>query len=114
MELLFSYGTLQQKYVQVANFGRGLSGFKDFLSKYVIEEIKIIDELVIKKSGKNRHPILRYTGNMKDQVIGTVFKISRKELSQADNYETDQYQRISAELKSGRACWIYVATNESK
>ncbi|WKD48578.1 gamma-glutamylcyclotransferase family protein [Microbulbifer spongiae] len=113
MEFLFSYGTLQQRNVQMANFGRELSGFRDFLPKYVVEEINIIDEVVIRKSGKSVHPILRFTGNTEDRVLGTVFEITRKELSQADNYETDQYQRISAVLESGRTCWIYAAKNDN-
>lgn len=34
MELLFSYGTLQQKAVQLATFGRELSGTKEVLVGY--------------------------------------------------------------------------------
>lgn len=41
MPLLFSYGTLQQKQVQLANFGRELTGSKDILQGYVVGEIKI-------------------------------------------------------------------------
>jgi len=112
MELLFSYGTLQQKNVQLANFGRELSGNSDVLPMYVIGEIEITDERVLRESGKKYHPILRYTGNSEDEVSGTVFELSGDELGLADDYEVDDYKRISARLKSGRTCWIYAAASE--
>jgi gamma-glutamylcyclotransferase (GGCT)/AIG2-like uncharacterized protein YtfP len=111
MELLFSYGTLQQKNVQVVNFGRELDGLKDTLSKYIVSNIKITDERVIRESGKDVHLILRYTGNVGDEVTGTVFELSDNELTLADDYEVDDYKRVPAELKSGRICWIYAAEN---
>lgn len=112
MELLFSYGTLQQKNVQLANFGRELKGSSDSLPLYVVGEIEIRDERVLRESGKRYHPILEYTGNAKDEVSGTVFELSWKELLQADNYEVEDYKRIAARLKSGRTCWIYAAASD--
>lgn len=109
MTLLFSYGTLQQKNVQLANFARELVGTKDKLPQYIVGEIKIIDERVIRESGKEIHPILKYTGNIGDEVAGTVFELSEEELLKADDYEVDDYQRVSAVLTSGRKCWIYAA-----
>ena len=113
MELLFSYGTLQQSTVQLANFGRTLSGTKDALQKYKIDNVKITDVKVIKESGKDIHPILRYTDDPRDEVTGTVFEVTATELAQADNYEVDDYRRISAVLKSGKRCWIYAANDDS-
>ena len=113
MELLFSYGTLQQSKVQLANFGRTLSGTKDALQKYKIDNVKITDVKVIKESGKDIHPILRYTDDPRDEVTGTVFEVTATELAQADNYEVDDYRRISAVLKSGKRCWIYAANDDS-
>jgi gamma-glutamylcyclotransferase (GGCT)/AIG2-like uncharacterized protein YtfP len=113
MELLFSYGTLQQKNVQLAIFGRELDGKKDVLPGYILSELKITDERVLKESGKDIHLILHYTGNSKDEVIGTVFQITKEELLQADDYEVDEYVRVSAELKSGLNCWIYAAAGKS-
>ncbi len=113
MPLLFSYGTLQQKEVQLANFGRELSGSKDTLQGYVVGEIEITDERVLRESGKAIHPILRFTGNAHDEVAGTVFEITDSELAQADDYEVDDYVRISARLKSGKTAWIYAAANKS-
>lgn len=113
MPLLFSYGTLQQKEVQIANFGRELSGSKDTLQGYVVGEIEITDERVLRESGKAIHPILRFSGNVHDEVAGTVFEITDAELAQADDYEVDDYVRIEAKLKSGKTAWIYAAANKT-
>lgn len=109
MPLLFSYGTLQQTEVQLANFGRVLSGRQDSLLGYRVGEIKITDERVLRESGKAMHPILRFTGKMHDEVAGTVFEITDAELAQADDYEVSDYVRTKATLKSGIECWIYAA-----
>lgn len=113
MPLLFSYGTLQQKEVQVANFGRELSGSQDTLQGYTVGEIEITDERVLRESGKAIHPILRFTGNMQDEVHGTVFEITEAELAQADDYEVENYERVSAKLKTGKECWIYTAAKSA-
>jgi gamma-glutamylcyclotransferase (GGCT)/AIG2-like uncharacterized protein YtfP len=111
MELLFSYGTLQQKNVQIANFGRELNGTKDLLPRYVLGEILITDERVLRESGKSIHQILEFTNNINDEVPGSVFEVTVDELKQADDYEVDDYKRVSAQLKSGITCWIYAAAN---
>jgi hypothetical protein len=56
-ELLFSYGTLRQREVQEAIFGRA--------------------------------------------VEGTVFRVSTTDLAAADDYEVDDYRRITVPLRSG-------------
>lgn len=109
MELLFSYGTLQQDNVQLASFGRLLKGERDILPGYTISEIEIFDENVVKASGKKFHPILKETQKDNDEVLGTVFVITPEELAQADAYEVDAYTRILAKLKSGKNAWIYAA-----
>jgi len=114
MPLLFSYGTLQQKGVQVANFGRELSGISDTLQGYVVGEIEIRDERVLRESGKAKHPILQFTGNMKDEVHGTVFEVTESELAQADDYEVEDYKRISVRSKSGAQCWIYAESKSAE
>jgi len=113
MPLLFSYGTLQQPSVQIANFGRELSGHPDSLPGYVVGEVRITDERVLRESGKAFHPILRHTGNPEDEVAGTVFELTEAELAQADDYEVDDYARVEARLKSGVSCWIYAAADEA-
>lgn len=107
MELLFSYGTLQQKAVQLATFGRELSGTKEVLVGYQLGEIEITDAYVIKTSGKRFHPILRYTGNTQDQVQGAVFELTKQELEKADKYEVKDYQRVNATMQSGIKAWVY-------
>ena len=111
MQLLFSYGTLQQENVQQANFGRKLVGYKDSLPQYVVDQLRINDPRVLRESGKEFHPILQYTGNSSDQVTGTVFELTEAEIARADDYEVDDYRRVKAQLKSGRICWIYAAAN---
>lgn len=107
MEKLFSYGTLQIKNVQKETFGRLLVGKKDTLLGYVLSEVKIKDQDVIRKSGKDIHPILKYTGNQLDQVEGTIFEITQEELEQADSYEVEEYARTNGIFKSGLNAWIY-------
>ena len=107
-ENLFSYGTLQQKNVQLDTLGRLLEGKHDVLQEYCILELKIEHKSVIKLSGKEIHPILISTGNIKDEVEGTVFGINSSELLMADKYEVDDYSRVEAILKSGTKAWIYV------
>jgi gamma-glutamylcyclotransferase (GGCT)/AIG2-like uncharacterized protein YtfP len=107
MEKLFSYGTLQQKNVQVETFGRELEGEKDTLLGFYLSEIEIKDEAVIKASGTNIHPILKVSENPTDGVQGTVFGITKEELLKADEYEVAEYMRVSAKLKSGKTTWIY-------
>lgn len=113
MPKLFSYGTLQQKNVQLANFGRELNGHKDILQGYIIGEVEITDERVLRESGKAFHPILRLSGNNADEVPGTVFELTDAELAQADDYEVDAYVRVKATLKSGTECWIYASAEHA-
>lgn len=107
MEKLFSYGTLQLETVQLETFGRLLTGEEDILPGYTLDEIQIKDKTVIATSGTDRHPILKYTGDSADYVKGTVFEITADELQQSDEYEVAEYQRVSAQLKSGTTAWIY-------
>ena len=111
MEKLFSYGTLQMESVQKETFGRILAGLPDVLLGYVLSEVEITDQQVIEKSGMNRHPILRFTGNKADQVVGTVLEITAEELKQADDYEVEEYTRVKASFQSGESAWIYAAVS---
>lgn len=109
MEYLFSYGTLQLKSVQIANFGRELIGRPDQLLEYIVEQIEITDSQVIEESGQKYHPILKFTGSNVDEVEGTVFEVAQDDLIKADAYEVSDYKRVSANLKSGITCWVYVS-----
>jgi hypothetical protein len=106
--LLFSYGTLQDRAVQLANFGRELSGSSDSLAGYVTALIPIRDPAVISTSGKSYHRIAERSRNVADEVPGMVFKITPGELDAADRYEVSEYTRVQVTLKSGLQAWAYV------
>ena len=108
LEPLFSYGTLQLREVQRANYGHELSGVPDALAGYRLEALMIGDPDVVSISGKAVHTIARYTGDPADRVEGTVFELSDAELGATDDYEVEPYRRIEVTLESGRAAWAYV------
>ena len=109
MPALFSYGTLQQRKVQLANYGRELDGSCDTLTGYRLEEISIDDPHVVQLSGKSVHTIARRTGDPNDRVTGTLFDLTDAELDATDAYEVSAYSRIEVTLESGRSAWVYAA-----
>ena len=109
MIALFSYGTLRQPEVQLANYGRRLDGEPDLLIGYRLEPLLIDDPHVVEMSGKAVHTIARATGNPADRISGMVFELSEAELRSTDAYETKAYSRIAARLESGRTAFVYVA-----
>jgi gamma-glutamylcyclotransferase (GGCT)/AIG2-like uncharacterized protein YtfP len=106
--LLFSYGTLQDKKVQIAQFGRELRGQADSIPGYRQSLLEITDPDVLAKSGKTHHPIVEPSPDPADEVSGTVFEITAQELAAADEYEVSDYQRVSVKLKSGAQAWVYI------
>lgn len=106
---LFSYGTLQDKAVQLANFGRELSGSKDAMLGYEQNWVEITDPEVLAASGKTHHPILRPGTADSAPIAGTVFQITPEELAAADRYEVADYQRVSVTLASGIQARVYVS-----
>lgn len=109
MDQLFSYGTLQYERVQQELFGRVLEGESDVLCGYVVADLKIQDEEVIRKSGTDIHPILQSTGKVSDEVKGTIYQVTETELEQADKYEIKDYRRVEVKFKSGAVAWVYAA-----
>lgn len=109
MEKLFSYGTLQYRQVQLDTFGRLLEGIPATLSGYIIGEVEITDEAVLKSSDQRFHPALIKTGKQSDTVNGTIYLITEQELAQADAYEVDDYQRIEETFQCSNQAWLYVA-----
>lgn len=105
---LFSYGTLQLEKVQLASFGRKLEGKKDILKGFKLEKLQITDEAVLSVSNEEFHPIAIETKLLADQIEGTLYKISQKELEQADHYEVSDYKRVEATFESGTKGWIYI------
>jgi len=107
---LFSYGTLRQRGVQLANFGRELDGTPDTLPGYRLDRLTITTAGVIGVSGSAEHPIAVATGHDDDEIVGTVMTLTEVELSAADRYEVADYTRIEVLLRSGAKAWAYVAS----
>ena len=105
---LFSYGTLQQRDVQLANYGRRLSGSPDTLRGYRLETVAIDDPEIVRLSGKPVHWIACHSGNPADCIAGTRFEISAAELAATDAYETGAYARVEVLLDSGFRAWCYI------
>lgn len=106
--LLFSYGTLQDRAVQLATFGRELRGRPDALVGFTQTMVEITDPEVLATSGKTQHPIVKPTALREDTVPGTVFEITQAELLAADDYEVDDYTRVEVILQSGAEAWVYI------
>jgi gamma-glutamylcyclotransferase (GGCT)/AIG2-like uncharacterized protein YtfP len=99
MPLLFSYGSLQRAEVQLATFGRTLSGEPDDLLGF---------ELV--PAGVSGSPHANVVlANEAQRVRGMAFDVTEAELAAADEYERrDGYARVTAALSSGRTTWVYI------
>ena len=107
--LLFSYGTLQKKDVQMANFGRELTGREDALPGYARQMMAVVDPKVAALTGEWEHAYVEPSSHREDAVPGTVFDITEEELAAADIYEQAAgYSRISVRLRSGDQAWVYV------
>lgn len=111
-ERLFAYGTLQQEGVQVATFGRALTGTTDVMAGYALVPLEIDDPAVVARSGKAVHTMARPTGHAADVIAGTVFSVSYDELQQADAYEVPAVKRVLVRLTSGTRAWVYVSAND--
>lgn len=107
MPALFSYGTLQQREVQLANYGRELEGSADVLVGYRLAPLTIRDGRVRALSGKAVHWIARASGDPADRVTGMLFELSDAELAASDAYEVADYSRVKATLESGSWAWVY-------
>jgi len=107
-ELLFSYGTLQLEAVQLATFGRTLTGKRDVLPGFEEGFLELTDPTTLSLSGKTRHSIAKFTGRPDDTIAGTVYELTPEELSSADDYEVPEYKRVSVILGSGVRAWVYV------
>jgi GNAT superfamily N-acetyltransferase len=107
-ELMFSYGTLQLEAVQLANFGRRLTGKPDVLPGFEQGLLKIDDPATVSLSGKTHHAIARFTGRPSDTISGTVYLLTAAEVESADQYEVEPYTRVSVLLQSGVRAWVYV------
>ncbi len=101
-ERLFSYGTLQQEAVQLANSGRKLEGIPDAIMGYRLSSVQITDPEVVAESGLEVHKILVPGDDPREAVHGMMFAITLEELRAADACETDAYQRArQAAVRTG-------------
>lgn len=107
-ELLFAYGTLQDDEVQLATFGRRLTGNIDSLPGHTLGELTISNPEVVGLSGAETHRLAVPTGRLADTVDGVVYEITAEELVAADAYESADYQRVRVKLNSGLEAWLYV------
>jgi hypothetical protein len=107
-EFLFSYGTLQLEAVQMATFGRRLTGTPDVLARFEKGFLEIQDQTTVSLSGKTRHSIAKFTGRTADTISGIVYALTPKEIQSADEYESEAYQRVAVVLQSGIRAWVYV------
>ena len=109
MPLLFSYGTLQQKDVQRATFGRLLHGHRDELPGYEPSLVEIEDPRQAAAAGRTHHANVIFNGRAGSRVPGTVFEVTDAELAAADEYERPaSYERVAVTLASGKQAWVYV------
>lgn len=97
--------------MQRANFGRLLDGEPDVLVGYRLGSVTIADPDVVATSGSAVHAVVIPTGSAADQVAGMLFRITEAELAAADAYETADYIRVEAVLRSGRRAWVYAAAD---
>jgi len=67
-ERLFSYGTLRDEVVQLANFGRKLVSSPDAVTGYKLSTVKITDSEVVAESGMEVHKILVPSDDSKETV----------------------------------------------
>jgi gamma-glutamylcyclotransferase (GGCT)/AIG2-like uncharacterized protein YtfP len=100
---------LQDEAVQLSLFGRRLAGEPDTLLGYRQTRLEIQEPGELGALGAGYLLNVQFTGDPSDSVVGTLFKVSRKELEHADTYElADNYKRVGVQLKSGTRAWVYL------
>jgi len=97
-EPLFAYGTLLDAAIQISLFGHRCQGVADSLLGYIKTEVNLDGEW---------YPNL--TPAPDRRTAGQVLYLTRNQLARADEYESDDYQRIQVILESGQTAWLYIA-----
>jgi gamma-glutamylcyclotransferase (GGCT)/AIG2-like uncharacterized protein YtfP len=114
MALLFSYGTLQDRNIQIRHFGRELTGRQDSLLGYKRGKVPISDPEVVASSGETHYENVLPSSNPTDAILGMVYEITQQELAAADKYEEEaDYCRVWVTLRSGVEAWVYLHTATS-
>jgi hypothetical protein len=78
--LLFSYGSLQKKDIQIANFGRELTGREDAVHGYRRHSTAVTDPGIAALIGESHYATLERSSSPEDTVTGMVFEITDEEL----------------------------------
>jgi gamma-glutamylcyclotransferase (GGCT)/AIG2-like uncharacterized protein YtfP len=102
MELLFSYGTLRSKQIQMQIFNKVLTGTQDQILGYKLKSLQIEEEF-----GMADYVVAVPSDNLEDYIHGAVFEVSNTELLKVDQFESISYKRVQVTLKSGRVAWVY-------
>ncbi len=96
--LLFSYGTIQDKTIQLELFGKELGFTEDSLSGYeVINDLEIQGK-VYPRLGKEKQGV----------VYGSLYCLTKEQMRVVDEYETSAYCRISVKSDKGLSVQVYL------
>ncbi len=106
--LLFSYGALRRPAVQLAWFGRLLTGADDALPGHMASPSGV----AAPNAGEDPGPVVSPSSDPRDEVAGVVFEVSGQDLSKADKYEPAGCIRKYLRLKSGISAWVYLKSDE--
>ena len=106
-ERLFSYGTLQQEAVQLANSGRKLEGIPDAVMGYRLSSVQITDPEVVAENGLEVHKILVPGDDPKETVQAWCSPSRRQNCAPP---MPAKRMPISARVKpqSGPEVWVHV------
>lgn len=109
MPWLFSYGTLQNPTVQLAQFGRHLDGRADALPGFTRGRVPVDDDEG-RAAGLTHYENAIPGGGPEARVDGMALEVTDDELLRADDYEAPAgYTRHEVTLASGVCAWVYVA-----
>ena len=98
MEYLFSYGTLQNSDVQIELFGCEVNFAMDVMTGYEVRTITL---------GNGTHKLaVEHAGG---QISGILLELTAEQIAICDEYEPEEYERVSVGLLSGKTAWAYVA-----
>lgn len=106
-ELLFVYGELRDRALQLDVFGRVPETRPALLRGYAVEQVRLPHPL-----GDGTHlsllPHLRATGGALDRVVGAVLVLSAAELEAIDELAAPAYRRVRVDLVAAAPGWAFV------
>lgn len=108
MTYFFSYGTIQERKVQLQLYGRILTGEKDSLPGFKTTLVENKDPASLARGEEKFQRLAIPSANFNDRIEGTVYELMDDELELTDKYEPAGYSRVKLQLQSGKEAWIYV------